>query len=64
MAIQTASKAAKDASKNHEKELKRLETEIKNLLEYKISKSAEEKDLKQKTKKANKKLKHLHSTEM
>ena len=46
VAIQTATKAAKDAIKTHEKEFKRLETEIKKPLEYKILKSSEEKDLK------------------
>ena len=40
-----------------------METEIKNLLEYKILKSSEEKDLKHKIKKTNKKLKYVEEKE-
>ena len=63
VAIKAANKDAKDAAKAHDKELKKLETELKNLLEYRISKSSEEKDLKQKIKKTDKKLKNLQERE-
>lgn len=63
VAIKSAVKDGKDATKSHEKDIKRLENEIKTLLEYKILKTSEEKDLKNKLKKANKKLKNLEEKE-
>ena len=63
VALKTSRKETKDVVKNYEKKISDFEIELKDLVDYKISKTSEEKDLKIKVKRVDKRLKAIQEKE-
>ena len=63
VSLKSSRKETKDASKHFEKEQHDNENKIKDLENYKSSKTMEERELKNKNKKVDKKLKMIHEKE-
>ena len=59
VALKTSRKESKDNTYKLEKKLEQLEEKNQDLLEYKMNKISDEKDLKSKSKKIDKKLKNV-----
>ena len=63
ISVKTLKKEAKELSSEHQKIVKKKDDIIEDLMRYKSEKSSEEKDLKVKQKKLNKKLKQVEERE-